>query len=814
MRGALARWRGIPFGVWMPTALAAIVVFLLRDFLFHGAYFYKRDVHLVWHPQIEAFVRAVGAGSWPVWDPSPGFGQPLLADPSSQVLYPFTWLNLVLMPWTYYTVFVACHAWFSGCGMALLARAHGLSPLAGFTAGALWITSGPFISLFDLWHHFASACWMPWVALAAYQAFDRPSLRHGILLGGAAGLQLLAGSADVAAMTGLLLAAQFLVVHTSWRREAIRDDLRRLACGVAAAALGVGIGAAVWLSAAEAASDAQRWDLPEVTRTYWSMHPLGLLDTFTPSRLSSLPLSTSWRAVLSEGREPFLVFLYLGIATWTLMLLALHGPVRSRQALVLAAVVLAALLFALGRYAPFYRAAVTVLPLLGVFRYPIKAMVLAAFAACLLAAHGLDRWRRGEGEPAPRWVLAWLVVFVLAMAGAVAAMRVAPSRIAEGLLDPKASDPGAVLARCSQRLGATAAVAAGLGALLAARRRRPGHTALLASLLAVGDLAARHHNPNPVVSRNLYEMRPEVVDIIRRTPDARVFVYDYTRKAGDAPATGPRRSKPEAPPLRRELGGPSAAQSLAQEMAVALGQQMALVPATAGRWNVDVGWSLDYRGLYPRPLAGLSWLAHDLQGEALHRLLRTGGITHVIAFHEHGFEKLTLIARVAGVWQRPLLVYTVPDTLPRTYAIARTRAAAGLDAMWGVLDDTFEPTREVILDDASAIRDRDAVGTTRLTSRRPDSVAIEANMSAPGYVVLLDAWNPGWRATVDGEPTPILRANAVFRALAVGSGRHTIEMTYRPRALLWGLALSGATTIGVTAYLLGLVVRPRGGAQA
>src|SRR5205807_738073 len=104
-----------------------IVAFLLRDFLFGGGYFYNRDVHLVWHSQVEAFVRALASGHLPLWDTCPGFGQPLLADPSAENLYPFTWLHLVLRPWTYYTLFVAFHALFAGWGMAALARRRGLS---------------------------------------------------------------------------------------------------------------------------------------------------------------------------------------------------------------------------------------------------------------------------------------------------------------------------------------------------------------------------------------------------------------------------------------------------------------------------------------------------------------------------------------------------------------------------------------------------------------------------------------------------------------------------------------------------------------
>ena len=106
------------------------MLWLFRDVLFFGQVYYVRDIHLVWHPQVEGFVRAIASGSWPVWNTSLAFGQPLLADPSAQILYPLTWLNLILRPWTYYTLYVVVHFVLAAMGMRALARHLGLSRAA------------------------------------------------------------------------------------------------------------------------------------------------------------------------------------------------------------------------------------------------------------------------------------------------------------------------------------------------------------------------------------------------------------------------------------------------------------------------------------------------------------------------------------------------------------------------------------------------------------------------------------------------------------------------------------------------------------
>ena len=64
-------------------------------------------------------------------------------------------------------------------------------------------------------------------------------------------------------------------------------------------------------------------------------------------------------------------------------------------------------------------------------------------------------------------------------------------------------------------------------------------------------------------------------------------------------------------------------------------------------------------------------------------------------------------------------------------------------------------------------------------------IVIEAESPSGGYVVLNDPYHPWWFATVDGVDAPILRANMLFRAVAVPPGRHAVRFTFRPFAGAW-----------------------------
>jgi uncharacterized membrane protein YfhO len=76
-------------------------------------------------------------------------------------------------------------------------------------------------------------------------------------------------------------------------------------------------------------------------------------------------------------------------------------------------------------------------------------------------------------------------------------------------------------------------------------------------------------------------------------------------------------------------------------------------------------------------------------------------------------------------------------------------------------------------------------------------------MSAPGFVVLVDAYDPGWRVTVDGRPAEVLRADVALRAVATTAGRHVVEYLYRPRSITGGLAVSGLALLAAMAVAAG-----------
>jgi uncharacterized membrane protein YfhO len=75
-----------------------------------------------------------------------------------------------------------------------------------------------------------------------------------------------------------------------------------------------------------------------------------------------------------------------------------------------------------------------------------------------------------------------------------------------------------------------------------------------------------------------------------------------------------------------------------------------------------------------------------------------------------------------------------------------------------------------------------------------------------GYLIIKDAWYPGWVATVNGQPERVYRANVMFRAVHVPAGDSTVMLSFQPTmwaqalqigVVMWGLWVLGVIVLGV-----------------
>ena len=149
-------------------------------------------------------------------------------------------------------------------------------------------------------------------------------------------------------------------------------------------------------------------------------------------------------------------------------------------------------------------------------------------------------------------------------------------------------------------------------------------------------------------------------------------------------------------------------------------------------------------------------------------------------------------------------VYVNERARPRARLEHAVRFAASPEEALAALN--AGPLDGVILEQAPSAGDAAAApcataADDRVTVVRddPKDVVVRTQSGCASYLVLADTLVPGWTATVNGEPAPILAADFAFRAVRLPPGEHEVAFRYAAPGLRAGAI---ASLVGLLAAAL------------
>lgn len=133
--------------------------------------------------------------------------------------------------------------------------------------------------------------------------------------------------------------------------------------------------------------------------------------------------------------------------------------------------------------------------------------------------------------------------------------------------------------------------------------------------------------------------------------------------------------------------------------------------------------------------------------------------------------------------------------------------------------NAFDPLKEAFVhEEFKPLLDERRLGrpvnsSINLTSYRPDRLVYEYSAPNDALAVFSEIWyDKGWKAYVDGEEYPILRANYLLRALQLPGGNHKVEFKFEPRSYHVGETISLIFSIVLLLGIAGVIwleVRPK-----
>jgi hypothetical protein len=143
-------------------------------------------------------------------------------------------------------------------------------------------------------------------------------------------------------------------------------------------------------------------------------------------------------------------------------------------------------------------------------------------------------------------------------------------------------------------------------------------------------------------------------------------------------------------------------------------------------------------------------------------------------------------------------IYPYPG-LPRARIVGEAVVVSDDRTLATVLgaEGTYDPALQTVLTEPPPIELGGAgvTGSATWVERTPNRLVLEVEASGPALLVLSENWFPSWRASVDGDPVRVLRADHTLRAVAVPSGNHRVEMWYESSLLRLSAGLSAACVL-------------------
>ena len=743
---------------WLLLLLATAAIY--RPAVTGDGAFEAWDQARVYVPLQVSNARQRSAGEIPLWFRHGFLGYPLQGENECSGVYPpAAVFHLIGDPGTAWAVFLLLHHLLAAGGTMLLLKGLGSGPTGATLGAVVMVFGGWFVGEIPQATLVTSFAWTPLVSALWLRACRTRRLAPAAWAGLALAIQASGAHPQVLFYT-LLALSLGVVCEASGARKWQRASW---AAAAATVTVGIGLGLAapqLWYCLETLLTTERGAGLSFDRQMDGSLPPHFLLQLLLPG------------ATGDDHRLQILftdIRIYAGILTLPLALVGWRkGPTGARifrWGLVLS------VLLALGRYGGLFLV-LGELPGFRSIHVPARFLMFTSLSIAVLAGLGLDHL---IGEPADTVSRTWKRSAVaLGVTGVVLLTAGLVSRFSPGSLDPNwlfgRGNHDEVFVREWQNVSETArnaalswaAILGGSSALLGGAlclvapttdSRRVGMLCVVLVTVDLGLAATRLLNFAP---GDFYRTRPVTLDLVNRDRGrVAATVPDY---AYDAHA-----------------------------------RTLALLPDnSAGLFDVEA-FSIN-------PGARSDWLRRTSAAVSpkLHALFHVG--TLIIR------RELPAVSDpIPGIRRSDELgeygIYNVPDVQPRA-SLCRdillvTRPQAVLDT---IASPRFVLGETVILDRPphhlpGTANESDVEESVRIVTDRAQTVEIEASLVRDGILVLADLFHDGWRATDNGQPVTILRANGLCRGIALGPGLHRIRFEYRPRSFEQGLWVSAATLI-------------------
>ncbi len=804
--------------------------------IFDSLTFYYRDIFRYYHPAKFFAAESIQNGQIPFWNPYNYCGMPFLATLQHALFYPLS-LLCYLLPFNLgFKYFFIIHFLLGGIFMYLLCRHLRLDRFSSFISSIIFTFSGYLISTLNLLTTLSAVIWVPLIFLFFSVAIgngtcERQKIKwyFSLLVGILLSFQFFSGQPDIVFITlqmlGIFLLYKIIILfYTRYRYEKFRDtshfepipqgekeeregscrrrqpNLRQIQKGDYYSLMKMFMPLLVSIICFFLFITIQSIPFKELinysTRssgvtfervTYWSLHPLELIGWVIPS-FSRILLAGSKYGIGQLWLRNF----YIGILSFVMVVLALKS---NKKRIVYFFVILGAIFLSLslGKFTPFYNFLFRFTPGFSLIRYPVKFMFLINFSLVILAGMGLDYFITGikENKNFNLFIKSMLGCFLIVSFGFLVLYfkqeqiikffkNYVFTKISDNEMTMfKARFPRFIRDYFLMLIFFSANLI--LFSLVCRRRIKLNKFKYLYFALVFISLSIINYNVEPLVQIKFYQDKGENVWFFKNKNknDERIYLTSKTHR--------------EVINTVNYLGY-TYYDGLLNRRAV-------LLPNSGLPYHIfDAG---GYDSMQLIIYNNFMKLIESKSSAMDARLINLLNVKYLISLWDINSSQFKLVRTdYAKIYEN---CYSLPRVLiiPKAVVITSER-----EIITKLDSKEFDPSKEVIIESQASSFKPQASGhkiqsldkkqaKAKITNYESNEVDIEAELTYPGWLVLTDTYYPGWKVYVDGQQGKIYKADYLFRAVYLDSGRHKVKFIYEPTLFKAGVSITLLTILGL-----------------
>jgi hypothetical protein len=776
--------------LWIILLFLIVPWLAFPEIIFGGQTLYWSDLSWIHYPRHIFAAQEWLAGRVPLWDPYQHNGLPFLAETQVGTLYLFSLIFLSpLSPSLELSLYIIIHFSLAAIFTFILARSLGLAPAPATVAGLAFGCGGFLMAQVPNLNIMTGAVWLPLILYGVIQTTRHRTWPVAMLAGIPLAFQIMTAQPQIVFYTlvticgyGLYRLLADIFSPPNHHHQPVLYALHTILLLSIAVLSGLLLAAPQLLPTFELQQlsvRSQERGLDFLTRN--SLPPAMGLNLLLPSAFGN-------NVVGFKGGDPFQEdFVYIGFIPLLLTFFSLGQKTRRDMPFFLV-LLGGSIILALGRYTPLYQYVIQYLPGFSLFRIPARWLMVVNLALAILAGFGLQTvLAKGMSKSKLIFVLATGLLLIAGLGFTWFFRNDLPnwatnwSNLHQKLpvaflkngfsINPAYQDRllwGRLifLTVPAFLLATNIVIAGGLFTLWASRKLRANAFSLLViAAISIDLIVAGGTTINPTQPNSWWHrLSGGAQYVLENVDQARVF----------------------------PLGMGSERATVSH-----LGQYFPSVYRIRSAGGHGSSLFLD------RTITFLK-KAHPVQA------IQVLGVRYLLTEGQMGAD--TAATYPLAYSDESSYVYENRSPLPRAFMVHEAVQVDHPDEALAYFESiNLDPGQTVVLETEAGpapLPEPSTGSTATIVTETPLVIDIAVEANAAGYLVLLDTFYPGWVATIDGQLTPIHRANYVARAVFVPLGQHTVRFQYQPLAFRVGiwLALFVLTMLSVV-VLMGIRIR-------